>query len=70
MPGLGENKTYQLWGVVENGDAISLGIFGPNPEIESFTVESEVAVLALTIEDAPGVISDGNQDGWYVGERT
>ncbi len=70
LPGLGENKTYQLWGVVENGDAISLGIFGPNPEIESFTVESEVAVLALTIEDAPGVISDGNQDGWYVGELT
>ncbi len=68
LPPLPDDKTYQLWGVVVEGDAISLGIFGPNPEIETFTVESEVAVLALTIEDAPGVISDGNQDGWYVGE--
>ena len=68
LPPLPDGKTYQLWGVVVEGDAISLGIFGPNPEIETFTVESEVAVLALTIEDAPGVISDGNQDGWYVGE--
>ena len=70
LPPLPDGKTYQLWGVVVEGDAISLGIFGPNPEIETFTVESEVAVLALTIEDAPGVISDGNQDGWYVGEVT
>ena len=59
-----------LVGNEEDGLAISLGIFGPNPEIEAFTVESDVAVLALTIEDAPGVISDGNQDGWYVGEVT
>lgn len=70
LPPLPDGKTYQLWGVVVEGDAISLGIFGPNPEIETFTVESDVAVLALTIEDAPGVISDGNQDGWYVGEVT
>ncbi len=67
LPPLPADKTYQLWGVVVEGDAISLGIFGPNPEIETFTVESEVSALALTIEDAPGVISDGNQDGWYVG---
>lgn len=67
LPTLAADKTYQLWGVVEGGDAISLGIFGPNPEIETFTSESDVAVLAITIEDAPGVISDGNQDGWYVG---
>jgi len=67
LPPLPDGKTYQLWGVVVEGDAISLGIFGPSPEIETFTVDSEVAALALTIEDAPGVISDGNQDGWYVG---
>ena len=69
LPQLPDDKTYQLWGVIEDR-AISLGIFGPNPELETFTSESEVAVLAITIEDAPGVISDGNQDGWYVGELT
>ena len=69
LPPLPADKTYQLWGVIDD-QAISLGIFGSDPEIETFTSESEVAVLAITIEDAPGVISDGNQDGWYVGELT
>ena len=66
LPQLPDDKTYQLWGVIDDR-AISLGIFGPNPELETFTSESEVSVLAITIESAPGVISDGNQDGWYVG---
>lgn len=69
LPQLPDDKTYQLWGVIDDR-AISLGIFGPNPELETFTSESQVAVLAITIEDAPGVISDGNQDGWYVGALT
>ena len=71
LPALGADQTYQLWGVVETGaeepDVISLGIFGPNPELETFTVESDVVALAITIEQAPGVISDGNPDGVYVG---
>ena len=69
LPQLPDDKTYQLWGVIEDR-AISLGIFGPNPELETFTSEGQVAGLAITIEDAPGVISDGNQDGWYVGALT
>ncbi len=28
LPALSEDQTYQLWGVVETGDVISLGIFG------------------------------------------
>ncbi len=67
LPTLPEDQTYQLWGVVENGDVISLGIFGPNPEIETFTIESTVSALAITIEQAPGVVSDGNPDGAFVG---
>jgi anti-sigma-K factor RskA len=67
LPTLPEGQTYQLWGVVENGDVISLGIFGPNPEIETFTIEGTVAALAITIEQYPGVISNGNPDGAYVG---
>ena len=41
--------------------------FGSTPELETFTVESEVAALAVTIEQSPGVISDGNPDGAFVG---
>ena len=67
LPTLPDGQTYQLWGIVENGDVISLGIFGPNPEIETFTVEGTVSALAITIERYPGVISDGNPDGAFVG---
>jgi len=67
LPTLPEGQTYQLWGVVEGGDVISLGIFGPNPEIETFTVEGTVDALAITIEQSPGVVSDGNPDGAFVG---
>jgi len=67
LPTLPDGQTYQLWGVVEGGDVISLGIFGPNPEIEPFTVEGPVAALAITIEQSPGVISDGNPVGAFVG---
>jgi anti-sigma factor RsiW len=71
LPALGADQTYQLWGVVDTGaedpDVISLGIFGPNPELETFTTESDLVALAITIEQAPGVISDGNPDGIYVG---
>jgi len=67
LPTLPTGQTYQLWGVVESGDVISLGIFGPNPEIETFTVEGTVSALAITIEQYPGVISDGNPDGAFVG---
>ena len=67
LPTLPDGQTYQLWGVVEGGDVISLGIFGPNPELETFTVEGAVEALAITIEQHPGVISNGNPVGAFVG---
>ncbi|MFK7918184.1 MAG: anti-sigma factor [Ilumatobacter sp.] len=68
LPTLSSDQTYQLWGVLaDNGDVVSLGILGPNPELETFTVEGGVAALAVTIEQAPGVISDGNPEGAFVG---
>jgi anti-sigma-K factor RskA len=67
LPSLPDDQTYQLWGVVESGEVISLGIFGPNPELETFTVEGSVTALAITIEEYPGVISNGNPDGAFVG---
>lgn len=69
LPTLDASLTYQLWGVLgDTGDVVSLGILGPNPELETFTVEGEVVALAVTIEQAPGVISDGNPVGAFVGE--
>ena len=68
LPQLGADQTYQLWGVIaENGDVVSLGILGSQPELETFSVDSAVAALAVTIEQSPGVISDGNPDGAFVG---
>ncbi len=69
LPRLSSDETYQLWGVLRStGDAVSLGILGRNPELETFTIEGEVAALAITIEQAPGVVSDGNPVGAFVGE--
>ena len=67
LPTLPDGQTYQLWGVVDDGQVISLGIFGPNPELETFTVEGPVSALAITIEEFPGVVSDGNPEGAFVG---
>lgn len=66
LPTLPAGQTYQLWGVIGD-DVISLGILGPNPELETFTIEGDVAALAVTIEQSPGVIADGNPEGAFVG---
>jgi anti-sigma-K factor RskA len=67
LPPLPSDQTYQLWGVV--GDqVISLGLLGPSPQLETFTARVDLAAMAITIEAAGGVISDGNPDGAFVGE--
>jgi anti-sigma-K factor RskA len=66
LPQLPRDQTYQLWGVVGD-DVISIGILGPNPELEAFTARADVAALAVTIEPAGGVISNGNPVGAYSG---
>jgi hypothetical protein len=69
LPRLATGRTYQLWGVMaDTSDVISLGILGPEPALETFTVEGDVVALAVTIESSPGVVSDGNPDGAFVGE--
>jgi len=64
LPTLPDDRTYQLWGVID-GNAISLGILGHNPEVELFTVNGPVAQLVVTNEVAGGVVSNGNPDGAY-----
>lgn len=66
LPQLSRELTYQLWGVIEDR-VISLGVLGPNPSLETFTARADLAALAITIEPAGGVVSDGNPDGAFVG---
>lgn len=66
LPALPVSQTYQLWGVIDD-QVISLGVLGPTPDLEVFTARAPLAALAITIEPAGGVISDGNPDGAYVG---
>jgi anti-sigma factor RsiW len=66
LPRLDPSQAYQLWGVIDD-KVISLGVFGAEPQIEPFTVEGPVSALAITIEVAGGVVSDGNPDGAYSG---
>lgn len=67
LPELPEERTYQLWGVVEDR-VISLGVLGNRPDIEPFTVDDQPTVLVITQEVAGGVVSDGNPDGAFAGE--
>jgi anti-sigma factor RsiW len=69
LPRLDADMTYQLWGVLSStGDVVSIGILGDEPGLETFTVDGDVSALAITIERAPGVVSDGNPVGAYVGD--
>ena len=66
LPALADDRTWQLWGVVD-GEAISLGILGHSPEIETFTVRGPVTQVVVTNEVAGGVITNGNPDGAFAG---
>ncbi len=64
LPGLPDDQTYQLWGVIGE-QVISLGVLGRNPEIELFSASVPVSQLVVTIESAGGVVSNGNPEGAY-----
>jgi anti-sigma-K factor RskA len=55
MPPLPADKTYQLWGVVNN-EPVSIGIMGSHPREVAFTLASSPAptVLGVTVEPAAG----------------
>jgi hypothetical protein len=60
LPGLSEDRTYQLWGVTGRG-VISLGLLGAEPgRVAPFQAGHEVSALAVTDEAAPGVPSSKN----------
>jgi hypothetical protein len=54
LPTLPENRTYQLWAIVEDR-VVSVGIMGNRPTVSSFRVEGRLAGLAVSEEKLGGV---------------
>ena len=60
MPGLARDRTYQLWGQTTAG-LVSLGLLGADPgEVVAFHAGAAVTALAVTDEEAPGVVQSVN----------
>ena len=55
LPGLDDDRTYQLWGDTGTGSLVSLGVLGADPTIVAFESGSDLAALAVTAENAGGV---------------
>jgi anti-sigma factor RsiW len=62
LPSLPSDRTYQLWGVID-GRAISLGVLGHRPDVESFSVDGNLSALLISDEVAGGVPTDANMVG-------
>jgi hypothetical protein len=60
LPPLPAGKTYQLWELVGSGNeqrALSAGVLGPELHAVAFHVAGRPGAFAITVEDAPGVVS-------------
>ncbi len=60
LPGLGADRTYQLWAVV-GANRISVGVLGPDPGVAPFKAPGQTSALAITSEVAGGVVLSQNQ---------
>lgn len=62
LPALGPNQTYQLWAVA-GGQKISAGVLGARPQVVAFqyAAPQDLAALAVTAEQSPGVAQSANQ---------
>ncbi len=59
MKPLPAGRTYQLWGVA-GAEKLSLGVLGAHPGIATLRVPASVSLLAITVEDSPGVVASRN----------
>ena len=60
---LSPGETYQLWAVVAHGsgqEAISAGVLGREPNAAAFHVAGAPVAFAITVEQAPGVVTSTN----------
>ncbi len=63
-PSLPPGRTYQLWAVT-GGQKLSLGVPGRDVDVLTFRVPEATDALALTVEQAPGVVISQNQAVGY-----
>ena len=54
LPALDASRSYQLWGQID-GELISLGVLGADPQVTTFTANGTVTLLAITDEVSGGV---------------
>ena len=67
LAGLVTNRTYQLWALVD-GERISAGTLGSQPNVAAFNASGPVAGFAITEEQASGVVASMNPPvlvGWF-----
>jgi hypothetical protein len=60
LPRLTSDRTYQLWAVV-GASKISVGVLGPSPGSLAFHAPANLSALAITEEDAGGVVASVQQ---------
>ena len=60
MPALGEDQTYQLWGKMADGQVVSLGVLGHDPQMASFEASGGLTDLMVTEEVRGGVAQSAN----------
>jgi anti-sigma factor RsiW len=57
LPALPSNRTYQLWGVLEDGRAVSFAVLGARPNVTMFGVDGGLKALAITDEVGGGAVA-------------
>jgi hypothetical protein len=60
LPGLDDDRTYQLWGDTGTGSLVSLGLLGDDPTTIAFQAGTDLEALAVTEEEAGGVVRSQN----------
>ena len=60
LPGLADDRTYQLWGDTGAGSLVSLGLLGADPATIAFQAGTDLSALAITEEEAGGVDQSQN----------
>jgi hypothetical protein len=56
LPRLGDDRTYQLWGVI-GSQTISLGVIGREPTVTAFKAVGPLRALAVTAERRGGAVA-------------
>ncbi len=63
-PVLPDGRTYQLWAVA-GGQKLSVGVLGKDVDVVTFWAPQSTDALAITVEQAPGVVASANQAVGY-----